>query len=47
MKNTRMEGNLFVKLIYPRANLLANDKEPIIEQDIPNCERMLSTGFST
>jgi len=47
MKNSRTGGKLFDNLISLRANLLANDKEPIVERDIPNCERMPSTGFST
>ena len=47
VKNTRTDGNLFGNLISPRPNLLADDKEPIVERDIPNCERMPSTGFIT
>ena len=47
MKNSRQGGKLFGNLISLRANLLANDKEPIFERDIPNCEGMPSTRFST
>jgi hypothetical protein len=47
LKDSRIGGNLFGNLISLRDNLLANEKEAIVERDFPLCERMQSTGFST
>ncbi len=47
LKDSRTGGNLFGNLISLRDNLLANEKEAIVERDFPHCERMPSTGFRT
>ena len=47
VKDFRTGGDLFGNLISLRDNLLANEKEAIVERDFPHCERMPSTGFST
>ena len=47
VKDSRTGGDLFGNLISLRDNLLANEKEAIVERDFPLCERMPSTGFST
>ena len=45
LKDSRTGGNLFGNLISLRDNLLANEKEAIVERDFLHCERMPSTGL--